>query len=130
MKRAFPMVPGSRDAYNVERFTICHLNVVFFFFFFFSGNKVIQGSRSSHCFFYYIFFLISKKSPGQSLVCVSEIGNFLQVFTVAYSSLVLGSGSFDPQRGEKMSVYPVGNKTHPGAKRTPVLQQTSLAGKH
>lgn len=53
MQNAFPMVPGRRDAYNVKRFTICHLNVVFFVF---SGNKVSQGSGRSHHFF--IIFLI------------------------------------------------------------------------
>jgi len=122
------MVPGRRDAYNVKRFTICHLNVVFIFFFFRKQSE--PGLTKIPLLLYYYFFLISKRSPGQSLVCLSETRTFLQVFTVAYSSLVLGSGSFDQQRGKKMSVYPVGNKTHPGAKRTPVLQQTSPAGKH
>ena len=52
---------------------------------------------------------------------------------VAYSSLVLGSGSFDQQKGKKMSVYPVGNKTHPGPRepffssRLPQLGSTKYA---
>lgn len=56
-KNAFPMVPGRRDAYNVKRFTICHLNVVFLFF---QETKWARAQKVPPLLYYFFNKILAK----------------------------------------------------------------------